>query len=83
MKLWMSRSAITKQYTFWYEQPDVTWNDVGEPRIGYDIMNTDKQVCGMGSNVHILFPNLEIPPGEMAEVELIELENGYYISIVD
>lgn len=82
MNLWMSRSAITHQYTFWYEQPDVTWSDKGEIRIGFAMMNTDKEVCEM-INVHKLFPAFEIPPGEMVEVEVVEMGNGYYIGFVE
>ncbi len=82
MRLWMSRSAITRQYAFWHEQPDVMWSDSGEPLIGYNFIGTEKHLCEM-ANVHELFPALEIPPGEMVELELVPLEGGYYIGVVD
>lgn len=82
MRLWMSRSAVTHQYAFWSEQPDVTWSDQGEVRIGYGLAGTEKHICEM-INVHKLFPALELPPGEMVEVEVIALENGYYIGFVE
>lgn len=79
MRLWMSRSIITHQYAFWLEQPDVIWGTNPDgARIGYD----SQDLCQM-INVHKLFPNLEIPSGEMVEVEVIELENGYYIGFVE
>lgn len=82
MKLWMSRSAITHQHAFWSQEPDVGWNERGEPRIGFALMGTPAQICDM-INIHKLFPSLEIPPGEMAEVEVVEMEHGYYIGFIE
>lgn len=80
--MWMSRSITTHQYTLWRSRPEVEWSDEGEPRIGFNLMNANKQVCTM-INIHVLFPFLEIPPGEMAEIEVVEMECGYYIGLVE
>lgn len=77
----MSRSRVTRGFTFWRKQPDISWNSTDEICIGYDMQEGDK-VCEMHS-VHRLFPALEIPPGEMVEVEVIEMEHGYYIGLVE
>ena len=82
MRLWMSRSGITHQYAFWRERPEVTWNSQGEPQMWYDPGTRDIKLCEM-INVHKLFPSLEIPVGEIVEVEVIALENGYYIGFVE
>lgn len=82
MQLWMSRSVVTQQYNFWREEPDIIWTEKGEPRIGYNDQGTEKEVCEM-INVHKLFPALEIPPGEVAEVEVVEMHNGYYIGFIE
>ncbi len=78
----MSRSAVTYGYAFWRERPDVTWNSVGEPQMWFDPGSADIKLCEM-ANIHKLFPSLEIPPGELAEVEVIEMEHGYYIGFVE
>ncbi len=82
MKLWMSRSVVTHQYSFWFREPGVWWADDGTPRIGYELQGTSLAVCEM-INIHKLFPALEIPLGEMAEVEVIEMEHGYYIGFIE
>ncbi len=81
MQLWMSRAVSTRQYTFWYMQPEVTW-DRDEPIIGYEMRNTASMLCDT-PNIHVLFPDLEIPPGEMIEIEIVELKNGYYVGFVE
>jgi len=81
MKLWMSRAVSTQQYTFWYVQPEVTW-DRDEPIIGSELRNSELMLCNI-ANVSVLFPELEIPCGEMTEIEIVPLERGYYIGIVE
>ncbi len=81
MRLWLSRAVSTHQYTFWYGQPEVTW-DHDEPIIGFEMRNTALMLCNI-PNIHVLFPALEIPPGEMVEVEIVALEQGYYIGTVE
>ncbi len=80
MRLWMSKMMGTQQCTFWFVQPEVTW-DRDKPRIGYELRNTEKMLCNM--HIDELFPRLSIPPGEMTQVDIIPLENGYYIGLVD
>lgn len=81
MKLWMSRSRVTHGFTFWRRQPDISWSGTDEICIGYDTPDEDK-ICEL-HRVHKLFPALEIPSGEMVEVEVVEIENGYYIGIIE
>ncbi len=82
MKLWMSRGFQCGSYTFWKKQPEVEWNSRDEPQIGYKLMHSGFEICEM-HNVGKLFPELEIPPGEMVEIEIVVLERGYYIGIVE
>lgn len=82
MKLWMSRGFQTGGYTFWRVRPEVGWNSRDEPQIGYELMNSGFELCEM-HNVGVLFPDFEIPPGEMVEIEIVPLERGYYIGIVE
>jgi len=81
VKLWMSRAISTKGYTFWRVQPEITW-DRDEPVIGFSQRNGEQMVCNI-HNIHVLFPHLSIPPGEMVEVEIIPLERGYYFGGVE
>lgn len=83
MHLWMSRSTVLPcLYSFWTVRPEVEWPKDDLPRIGIRFTNTEKNFWDV-TNIHIMFPKLEIPPGEIAEVEVFEMENGYYISLVE
>ncbi len=82
MVLWMSRGFHFGGYTFWKIRPEVEWNSRDEPQIGYKLMNSGFEICET-INIGVLLPDLEIPYGEMAEVEVVELENGYYIGFVE
>lgn len=81
MRLWVSRSMITKSYTFWRVRPSITWSH-DEIRIGNAECSTGKMICHV-HDIHKIFPKFELPPGEMMELEITSMEGGYYIGIVD
>jgi len=60
----------------------VGWSERGLPRIGYALLNGPEHIH-TDISIGELFPRLDLGPGEIACVEIVEMENGYFIGFVD
>jgi hypothetical protein len=80
MKLWVSRTEGWDHYDFWTEEPTVWWSK-GKPLIGLLQLNGPTHLTSIW-DLHTLLPKLHVPFGEYIVIEVVELENGYYIGEV-